>query len=209
MGCCNSECLAPQESTFECSYVTIKFTENEAPKSTPPTNKYPSKKLLATNISETGTPERTLTNKFASSKFLVETDTPKRNTLTNKFASSKFLVETDTPKRNTLTKKLGSSKYLATGTSNFHESNSSITESSQVSLSPSRRKPYKVHGPVDDYVLRGELMKYHPGISAQFISRWFVLTNTEFKYYKSRHSMSLCEKPLVVIPISSIDAVRQ
>ena len=188
MGCCNSECLAPQESTFECSYVTIKFTENEAPKSTPPTNKYPSKKLLATNISETGTPERTLTNKFASSKFLVETDTPKRNTLT---------------------KKLGSSKYLATGTSNFHESNSSITESSQVSLSPSRRKPYKVHGPVDDYVLRGELMKYHPGISAQFISRWFVLTNTEFKYYKSRHSMSLCEKPLVVIPISSIDAVRQ
>lgn len=52
-------------------------------------------------------------------------------------------------------------------------------------------------------------MKYHPGISVQFINRYCVLTENEFKYYKSIHSFILDEKPLFSLPVSCIDFVRQ
>ena len=74
---------------------------------------------------------------------------------------------------------------------------SPVTIKSQIS----RNLPPCIHS--------GDLMKYHPGISLQFISRYCVLTETDFKYYKSIYAFTLDEKPLFSLPVSRIDYVRQ
>jgi hypothetical protein len=57
------------------------------------------------------------------------------------------------------------------------------------------------------YVLASVLMKYSPGLSVQFIPRYCVLTESSFSYFKSIHSFTLDEKPLVVIEFNQISEV--
>lgn len=90
------------------------------------------------------------------------------------------------------------------------EARTTITESPRsVKSFNTKRYFYKTIELKKDCIISGELMKYHPGISAQFISRFCVLTESEFKYYKSQASKSLCEKPLISIPIDAMEAIRQ
>lgn len=58
-------------------------------------------------------------------------------------------------------------------------------------------------------IISGELMKYHPGLSVQFVSRWCILTDYEFKYYKNQYSAALEEKPLLSISVSMIQDIQQ
>lgn len=89
----------------------------------------------------------------------------------------------------------------------FSSIKSTIPES-QRSYSPVTLKS-QIYRNLPPCIHSGDLMKYHPGISMQFISRYCVLTETDFKYYKSIHSFTLAEKPLFCLPVSCIDYVRQ
>ena len=54
----------------------------------------------------------------------------------------------------------------------------------------------------------GELKKYRPGISSQYIARWCQATGTHFNYYKSHWSANCwLSKPLMSIPYSCIENV--
>lgn len=70
-------------------------------------------------------------------------------------------------------------------------------------------KLHKTLQPSRNCLISGELMKYHPGLSFQFASRYCVLTCDFFQYYKSQHSYTLDEKPLFSVPVSEIISVNQ
>lgn len=79
-----------------------------------------------------------------------------------------------------------------------------------ISDTRSNETPKKVYKSVfKNYLVAGNLMKYHPGISAQFVLRWCVLTPEKFKYYKSHYSATLGEKPLLSISIALIQTVER
>jgi hypothetical protein len=89
---------------------------------------------------------------------------------------------------------------------NFKGSLKSTVPESSKSYERRAKKRGKIGG---ECIYSGELMKYHPGISAQFISRYCVLTVDEFRYYKSMQSFILSEKPLCVVPACCIESVKQ
>jgi hypothetical protein len=62
---------------------------------------------------------------------------------------------------------------------------------------------------VKSCIISGELMKYHPGISCQFTSRFCVLKSESFSYFKSLHSFTLDEKPLFSVRSCDIVSVNQ
>lgn len=140
MGCvCNSEVSHGEETNFDCSHITLKFSDTEEPYSPPP---QPKRKAQKKSTKRESSPIPSFSN----------------------------------------------------------------TQKSSESYQP---RLYKLIKPVMPYIIAGDLMKYHPGISAQFINRYCVLTDSEFRYYKSQHSYSLGEKPLLNIPVSLVEAVNQ
>lgn len=68
------------------------------------------------------------------------------------------------------------------------------------------------YGEIDDteIIFEGVLMKYKPGIKTQYMSRWVQVTKTNFLYYaEGVPYASYLGRPLVVIPIGEIEAVRR
>ena len=54
-------------------------------------------------------------------------------------------------------------------------------------------------------IQEGELKKYRPGFTNQYISRWCVLTSEYFMYYKNRSSAQMWGRmPLYSVPIGDI-----
>ena len=49
----------------------------------------------------------------------------------------------------------------------------------------------------DDIIFEGELMKFKPGLSANFISRYIQISKRAFRYFKSRLDAQTGRKPLV------------
>ncbi len=79
------------------------------------------------------------------------------------------------------------------------------------------QRQYEVEGgePViasdEDFVhFEGEMHKYKPGMSAQYILRWCQATPSHFNYYKSHWSANCwLSKPLMSVPYSCIQTVRR
>ena len=64
--------------------------------------------------------------------------------------------------------------------------------------------------PNDPVIIEREVMKFKPGISQNYISRWVQITKKAFRYYWNYyHSASGFAKPLVAIPFSSIQDVKR
>ena len=50
-----------------------------------------------------------------------------------------------------------------------------------------------------------ELMKFKPGMTMNYLSRWVQLTEDVFRYYRNYyHSVSSFSKPLIAIPFSHV-----
>jgi hypothetical protein len=59
-------------------------------------------------------------------------------------------------------------------------------------------------------IQEGELQKYRPGFTNQTISRWCVLTEYYFMYYKNRASAQIwTQSPLYSVPLSEIKTVEK
>jgi hypothetical protein len=59
-------------------------------------------------------------------------------------------------------------------------------------------------------IYQGELMKYRPCISSQFLPRWCQLTSTEFKFFKSSWCANFSnDKPLVSFQLQQIEYVKR
>ena len=64
--------------------------------------------------------------------------------------------------------------------------------------------------PEDPVFVERELMRFKPGLSANYVSRWVQLTKNVFRYYRNfYHSASSFSKPLVALPFSSIQDVQK
>ena len=61
----------------------------------------------------------------------------------------------------------------------------------------------------DEILYEGELMKYNPGFTNQYISRYCVLTKHEFKYYKNEIMAIKHVFPLVSISIDEVVKVER
>jgi hypothetical protein len=83
-------------------------------------------------------------------------------------------------------------------------------ESFHISLNRSVQSYTKTEDEPDQIIYEGELLKYRPGMSAEYISRWCRLTFDGFAYYKSRWAATCSNKtPLAFIPILQIHEVSQ
>lgn len=68
----------------------------------------------------------------------------------------------------------------------------------------------KLVDPNDPVMIEREIMKFKPGLSQNYISRWMQITKKAFRYYRNYyHSASGFAKPLVAIPFSSIQDVKR
>lgn len=66
------------------------------------------------------------------------------------------------------------------------------------------------HKTSEDIIQEGDLQKYRPGFTKQFIPRWCVLTSETFKYYKSRGSAQIWgQAPLFCVTLSEIKTVSK
>jgi hypothetical protein len=75
-------------------------------------------------------------------------------------------------------------------------------EISKIDLSMTRK--------LDDVLQEGELQKYRPGFTKQFITRWCVLTSESFMYFKNRSSAQIWgQAPLFYVRISEIQTVSK
>ena len=62
----------------------------------------------------------------------------------------------------------------------------------------------------EDLLLKGDLLRFHPGISYNFIRRSIFLTEGTFRYYKNLcHSIFQENTPLVNIPLEFIVKVQR
>lgn len=71
--------------------------------------------------------------------------------------------------------------------------------------------PDQIRSKVQDLVLfEGEINKYKPGISIQYISRWGQVTKNEFMYFKNQWAATCwLRKPIVVVPLIYIQSVQK
>lgn len=61
-----------------------------------------------------------------------------------------------------------------------------------------------------DIIQEGELKKYRPGFNKQFITRWGVLTNDHFMYFKNQGSAQIWgQSPLFSVSLSEIKTVSK
>lgn len=61
---------------------------------------------------------------------------------------------------------------------------------------------------LDQVLFEGQLLKYKPGTSFNWVERWCRVTKSEFKYYKNQWTASCADlKPLVSVPIHEIVAI--
>lgn len=59
-------------------------------------------------------------------------------------------------------------------------------------------------------LIEGDLWKYHPGFSHNFVRRWCVLTRSGFQYYQSKWSANCSiDYPLSSIPAESIRSIQR
>ena len=83
-------------------------------------------------------------------------------------------------------------------------------ESFHISLNRSIQSYAKTEDDAENIIFEGELLKYRPGMSAEYIPRWCRLTNEGFAYYKSRWAATCSNKtPLGFIPLMQIKEVSQ
>ena len=62
----------------------------------------------------------------------------------------------------------------------------------------------------DTIIFESELMKYKPGLSINFISRWCQVTKSQFMYFKNQWAANCwLVKPIMIIPLRYIKAIQK
>lgn len=68
---------------------------------------------------------------------------------------------------------------------------------------------YSLLDPHEPLIIDHGIMKFHPGFSINYVSRWVQVTKTVIRFYKNYyHSVCSFRRPLVVIPMSAISKVK-
>lgn len=83
--------------------------------------------------------------------------------------------------------------------------NPSITHEVQLAIPTQKVCEIVSHDRIEK---EGELTKYQISNKELFISRWCILDHSSFKYFKSQYSRLCREKPLLEIPVSSIQRCK-
>lgn len=68
---------------------------------------------------------------------------------------------------------------------------------------------YSLLDPDEPLIIDKGIMKFHPGFSINYVSRWVQVTKTVIRFYKNYyHSVCNFRKPLAVIPLSAIGKIK-
>lgn len=68
---------------------------------------------------------------------------------------------------------------------------------------------YSLLDPEEPLIIDKGIMKFHPGFSINYVSRWVQVTKTVIRFYKNYyHSVCNFRRPLAVIPFSAIQKIR-
>lgn len=69
---------------------------------------------------------------------------------------------------------------------------------------------YTLLDPNEPLLLDTGVMKFHPGFSINYVSRWVQVTRTVIRFYKNYyHSVCSFRRPLAVIPIGAVGSVHR
>lgn len=89
-----------------------------------------------------------------------------------------------------------------------NSSRSRNLESFHISINRSVQSYSKLEDDPNSILFEGELLKYRPGMSSEYIPRWCRLTYDGFAYYKNQWSATCSNKtPLAYIPLLQIREV--
>ena len=68
---------------------------------------------------------------------------------------------------------------------------------------------YSLLDPTEPLILDHGIMKFHPGFSINYVSKWVQVTKTVIRFYKNYyHSVCSFRRPLAVIPLSAVGAIK-
>ena len=68
---------------------------------------------------------------------------------------------------------------------------------------------YSLLDPNEPLILDHGIMKFHPGFSINYVSRWVQVTKSVIRFYKNYyHSVCSFRRPLVVIPLNAVKRVK-
>ena len=68
---------------------------------------------------------------------------------------------------------------------------------------------YSLLDPDEPLIIDKGIMKFHPGFSINYVSRWVQVTKTVIRFYKNYyHSVCNFRRPLAVIPFSAISQIK-
>ena len=68
---------------------------------------------------------------------------------------------------------------------------------------------YTLLDPNEPLIMDNGIMKFHPGFSINYVSRWIQVTRTVIRFYKNYyHSVCSFRRPLAVIPIGAVGSVE-
>ena len=69
---------------------------------------------------------------------------------------------------------------------------------------------YVLLDPEEPLILDEGIMKFHPGFSINYVSRWVQVTRTVLRFYKNYyHSVCSFRRPLAAIPIQYVKDVKK
>lgn len=68
---------------------------------------------------------------------------------------------------------------------------------------------YSLLDPEEPLIVDHGIMKFHPGFSINYVSRWVQVTKTVIRFYKNYyHSVCSFRRPLVVIPLNAVGSIK-
>jgi len=68
---------------------------------------------------------------------------------------------------------------------------------------------YSLLDPQEPLIIDHGIMKFHPGFSVNYVSRWVQVTKSVIRFYNNYyHSVCSFRRPLVVIPMNAVSKIR-
>ena len=90
-----------------------------------------------------------------------------------------------------------------------HSYNNGLLSKFQDETRSTLEMEYSLLDPYEPLIIDKGIMKFHPGFSINYVSRWVQVTKTVIRFYKNYyHSVCNFRKPLAVIPFSAIGKIK-
>jgi len=131
------------------------------------------------------------------------------NKLKERISNSQSAIHFQTPDGKMTDHDLMGRKLTGDLRDNHHSSNLGHAKGYYDDTRSTLELDYSLLDPYEELILDKGIMKFHPGFSINYVSRWVQVTKTVIRFYKNYyHSVCNFRRPLAVIPFSAVGKVK-